>query len=89
MKKENKRKEKNTKLQANWVKAVKLWEAECDASKAEKRRPRWLKPKRGKLIPQLSRPRARILRMTDDAALTGADSNEDKEELSDKDKDAD
>jgi DDE superfamily endonuclease len=51
------RKKKNATTTAEWKKKVEEWESERDLAKQERRRPRWTKPKRGKLEKAIPKPK--------------------------------
>jgi len=56
---ENERKGRNTEVQKAHLDATRLWEAEREVAKSEKRRPQWTKPKQGKIekaIPRSKKP---------------------------------
>ncbi|KAG1884074.1 hypothetical protein F4604DRAFT_1575094, partial [Suillus subluteus] len=47
---------RNEERRATYKEEVRLWEEERDCAKLEKRRPRWTKPKQGKLESPLPKP---------------------------------
>jgi hypothetical protein len=62
---EGERKERNTEIRRTHQEAVIEWEKERDAAKAEKRQPRWVKPKQPKLEAAIPRPKKVDLAETD------------------------
>ncbi|KAF5378761.1 hypothetical protein D9615_006952 [Tricholomella constricta] len=54
---EQERKARKAEMRRTYLEAVKLWDAERDAARLEKRRVRWAKPKQGKFEKAIPRPR--------------------------------
>jgi hypothetical protein len=54
---EDGRKERNVEIRRAYLDATKLWEAEREVAKSEKRRARWTKPKQGKMEKAIPRPK--------------------------------